>query len=830
MNRLLRQTGLSVLALSVLASCASIPSSEQTSTLTPPAVKPVLFPMPLVVSTALTLKQIMANPDWMGILARNAYWNDDGQSVYFSRQAHEAAIKQYYQQSVAGEPAVELSLEQLHLASQAKGIFDLSRSNKAYIYQGNVFIKNVTTQAVRQLTKQNTTVEGIRFLNNGDLAFWQDTQVFRIHLKTGLLEQIANIKMAEKPVAFEAKTYIAKQQDRLIEFVALNNQQAKDKKEYQQQLDKMDPTLTARAWYLGEAEKIQTLSLSPDGRYIILSLIDKNYDYDFGGENSTGIMAKFISQKGPVEAKSVRALISEDTPPGERFVLLNLTNHTQKPINIEGLTGYDDDVFADIRRENTQVKGQSYQATKMPRKFELIKDWSRTQSPIQWQMGEDQVALMIEAIDNKDRWIATLDLSSGDLHTQHKLHDDAWVNYFHNQFGWLPNTQTLYYLSEQTGYSQLYTKSLDGTEKALTQGEFVVSDITVGPKAQYIYYKANKVHPGIDNVYRVDVNTGKSEQLTHWKGRLNYKLSPEGRRLLLTASKTLQPSELYIQNIGGELKQLTHYTSQSFKDYAWQAPMVVKVPSSHGANDIYARVYLPEGFNKDNAKQYPAVMFNHGAGYLQNAHFGFSVYFREFMFHNLLAQQGYVVMDMDYRGSAGYGRDWRTAVYRQMGHPEVEDLQDGVNWMVNHANVKVNKVGTYGGSYGGFLTFMALFTEPELFQAGAALRPVTDWVYYNQPYVSNVLNMPQVDPIAFERSSPIEWAQGLEKPLLIMTGMVDDNVFFQDSVRLVQRLIELEKPMFETAIYPVEPHGFRQPSSWLDEYRRIFKLFETQLK
>jgi dipeptidyl aminopeptidase/acylaminoacyl peptidase len=354
--------------------------------------------------------------------------------------------------------------------------------------------------------------------------------------------------------------------------------------------------------------------------------------------------------------------------------------------------------------------------------------------------------------------------------------------------------------------------------------------VTLSPDAKYLYYRANNEHPGIYNIHRVALNTGKSEQVTQWKGALDYSLSPDGLSLLLTASTSTRPNELYLQSIGGELTQLTDYTSDAFKDYAWQAPQIVAVPSSHGAKDVYARVYLPAGYDANNSNKYPAVIFNHGAGYLQNAHYGFSGYFREFMFHNLLAQQGYVVMDMDYRGSKGYGRDWRTAVYRNMGHPEVEDLKDGVTWMATNAKVNTKKVGTYGGSYGGFLTFMALFNEPELFQAGAALRPVTDWAHYNAPYTSNILNTPNVDPIAYERSSPIEHAQGLTKPLLIMSGVLDDNVFFQDSVRLVQRLIELEKPMFETAIYPVEPHGFKQPSSWLDEYRRIYKLFEQELK
>ena len=274
-------------------------------------------------------------------------------------------------------------------------------------------------------------------------------------------------------------------------------------------------------------------------------------------------------------------------------------------------------------------------------------------------------------------------------------------------------------------------------------------------------------------------------------------------------------------------QRLTHTISEAFLAKPWVAPQVVAIDSSHTEQPIYARVYLPEGYTEGEPRR--AVVFNHGAGYLQNSHLGWSGYFREFMFHSFLVKQGYVVLDMDYRASRGYGRDWRTAIYRQMGTPELEDLRDGVNWLVENANVDRNRIGTYGGSYGGFLTFMAMFNAPDLFQAGAALRPVSDWAHYNHGYTSNILNTPDVDPIAYRKSSPIYFAEGLQKPLLINAPMVDNNVFFVDVVRLVQRLIELEKTDFETAIYPVEPHGFVQPSSWLDEYRRIYGLFEENL-
>lgn len=312
----------------------------------------------------------------------------------------------------------------------------------------------------------------------------------------------------------------------------------------------------------------------------------------------------------------------------------------------------------------------------------------------------------------------------------------------------------------------------------------------------------------------------------------DYTLSPDQSKLLLRHSKITMPTELYVAEAKANTTatRLTNTVSDAFLAKKLTAPKIVAVPSSHTDQPIYAKVYYPADYQEgETGKTRKAVIFNHGAGYLQNSHMGWSGYFREFMFHSLLADEGYVVMDMDYRASKGYGRDWRTAIYRQMGTPETQDLADGVKWMADNANVNTQAVGTYGGSYGGFMTFMALFTAPDLFQSGAALRPVTDWAHYNTGYTANILNHPDVDPIAYERSSPIYYAEGLKKHLLINAPMVDDNVFFQDSVRLVQRLIELEKENFETAIFPVEPHGFVQPSSWLDEYRRIYKLFKETL-
>ena len=304
-------------------------------------------------------------------------------------------------------------------------------------------------------------------------------------------------------------------------------------------------------------------------------------------------------------------------------------------------------------------------------------------------------------------------------------------------------------------------------------------------------------------------------------------LSPDEKHLAIRYSTGNHPWELYLQENkpAADAIQLTHSTTKEFDAYPWRMPEYISFNAQDGAV-VHARLYRP----KSPEKQGPAVIFVHGAGYLQNAHKWWSDYFHEYQFHNILADNGYTVLDIDYRGSAGYGRDWRTGIYRHMGGLDLSDQVDGAQMLVDKYDVSPERIGLYGGSYGGFITLMAMFNEPETFAAGAALRSVTDWAHYNHGYTSNILNTPVEDSIAYAQSSPIYFADDLKGALLMCHGMVDDNVQFQDIVRLTQRLIELGKENWELAVYPVEAHGFVEPSSWTDEYKRIYKLFEENLK
>ena len=773
----------------------------------------------------LSLEQIMADPDWLGRQPEEAHWSLDSQQVYFERKREGSELRDWYSRPLADAGNGTLvPLSQLHQIGSAQISYNADRSMQAYVFEGDVFVRRVTDGELTQLTRDNAAQNSPEFLLDGRLVYREGWSWYTHDLATGQRIELVSLKTEDKPKApAKPSGYLAQEQHKLIEFVALQQQHAEQRFDAKKQLQQQNDSIAAPAIYLGKGQQIVGASLSPKADYLVVSVRKA------GKANEKDIMPNYITGNGDIAAQKVRARVNDVTPEPQRILLISLQDGSSAELSYSSLPGYNEDVLAEVKAENAKARGEKYKSEKVIRAIGLMNDWYWSQSAIRWHRNGEQVALMLKALDNKDRWIATVDLKQKKLLPQHRLHDDAWVNYAFNDFGWLNNSESLYYLSEESGYSHLYIKPLKGKAKKLTEGSFEVADPVLTHDDNYIYFQANVNHPGNYEVYRTVLTNGKTEQLTKLGGNTSFILSPDESKLLLNFSTNLKPNELYVADAaaGAEVKPLTDTVSAEFKQLPLVAPQIVAVPSSHGKQPVFAKVYYPQDYQQGEKRR--AVIFNHGAGYLQNSDLGWSGYFREFLFHNLLTQQGYVVMDMDYRASKGYGRDWRTAIYRRMGTPEIEDLADGVNWLVDNANVDRNRIGTYGGSYGGFMTFMALFTQPDLFQAGAALRPVSDWAYYNHAYTSNILNSPAIDPIAYQRSSPIYFTQGLKKPLLINAPMVDDNVFFQDVVRLVQRLIEQENSNFETAIYPVEPHGFRQPSSWLDEYRRIYKLFEQNL-
>jgi dipeptidyl aminopeptidase/acylaminoacyl peptidase len=526
-------------------------------------------------------------------------------------------------------------------------------------------------------------------------------------------------------------------------------------------------------------------------------------------------MPKYVTETGYEESEDVRVRVGRNPPAGQALVLVDLADGKTYPLDLKALPGIDTDPLAELRA------AAGKEALKGPRAVRV--------NAVEFSRDGARAAVMLRSVDNKDRWIAVVERSGRRLDSRHRLTDPAWINWSFNEFGWLPDGQTLWYLSEEDGYSHLYTRRGDARARQHTEGRFEFSEPVISRDGRHVYGLANQAWPGKYEVVKLDLRSNRLSTLTDLGGVEGFVLSPDEKQLLVHYSQPHLPQQLgLISAEGGAFRSLTDTRSADFRAQAWLQPEFVQVPSKHGAGTVWGKLYRPTTL--EPGKRYPIALFVHGAGYLQNVHQRWPNYFREQMFHQLLVENGYIVLDLDFRASAGYGRDWRTAIYRQMGHPELEDYLDGIDWLVEHQQGDRGKVGIYGGSYGGFMAFMAMFRAPEAFHAGAALRPVTDWSQYNHPYTANILNTPDIDPEAYAKSSPIELAEGLQGHLLISHGMIDDNVLYQDSIRLAQRLIELRKDNWELASYPLERHGYVHPEAWFDQYRRIFKLFERALK
>jgi len=799
---------------------------------------------PAEAAPSITLEQAMADPDWIGAPVENPYWSVDGHSVYYDLKRNGSPVRDRHRIDLGDGRDAVVDPAAMAGADGGEAVFDRARTRAAFVRNGDVFLRELSSGRLVQVTRTPDEEASPQFSADGrSLQYRVGSAWFRYDIAGAIGGPAAIVKAEKDP---EAKKPDDLGQDQLRWFSTLRKDKAdRDaRKQHGEEFAKGDPTRAPLPFYLGDEVRIEGTSLSPNGRWLLVVTSPKAYE-----RGKQGKLQRFVTESGYEEQEDERTRVGRNDPAPQSLVLLDLERHAQHALASEDLPGIHDDPLKAVREENAQrtrardaAKAADSHDAKAKAKKDEGKDEPKTRAVrivadaedgggggIAWSADGASLAIQIRAIDNKDRWIATVDFDRARLVGQHRLTDPAWINWNFNEFGWERDDRTLWYVSEESGYAQLYAKQPGGKASALTSGRFEVSAPVPSPDGRWFYLRSNAEAPYRYDVYRVATTGGKLERVTNLRGLQQFALSPDGSRIAALHSSAYVPAQLAVVTVdGGAVRELTDTRTPAYKARTWIEPRIVEVPSTHAKQPIYAKLYQAGDF--DASKKHPAVLFVHGAGYTQNVHEQFPYYFREQMFHNLLVEEGYVVLDMDYRASEGYGRDWRTAIYRQMGHPELEDLVDGVHWLEKNAAVDPQRVGVYGGSYGGFMTLMAMFRAPEVFRAGAALRPVTDWTQYNHEYTSNILNTPQLDPIAYERSSPIEFADGLRGPLLIAHGMIDDNVLFEDSVRLYQRLIELHKDDFELAGYPLDRHGFTHADSWLDEYKRIHKLFQANLK
>jgi dipeptidyl aminopeptidase/acylaminoacyl peptidase len=772
-----------------------------------------LLALPAAAVTPISLEQAMAHPDWIGTPAESAWWSWDGKQVFYKQKRQGSPLRDTFE-AIPGKPRLVSDAELAGLDAPVVS-YNRERSRALLIRNGDLFERDLKSGVLSQITRgakdlalpqYSADGRSVQYRTGNDWYNWSRSE--------RAVAPLALLRAAKDPAAAPESDSLRTLQLRLITTLQRQKDERDATRERAEQERRADPTRAPAPIYLGDKIEIETSALSPDGKWLLVVTAPKATE-----KGRIGKLPRYVTESGYEEFDDQRTRVGRNFPAPHTLSLVDLQSRKVHELSLDKLPGIATDPLASMR------VAQKLDALKGNRNVRVDDDGEG----IAWNSNGTQVGMILRAIDNKDSWLTTVDLANAKLKSVHRQTDAAWINSGNSDFGWMRDNSTIWYLSEQSGYSHLYLHSADGKSRALTQGKWEATRVQWSADDSRAYMLCNRKTPGTYEVCSVSPKDGMVNEVTALEGAEQFTLSPDASKLLVHYSASYMPIQLAsVPATGGAATILTDTRTPEFKARQWIAPEYVKVPSSRGGEPVWAKLYRPAQL--EAGKKYPIVMFVHGAGYLQNVSKRYPVYFREQMFHNLLVEKGYVVLDMDYRASKGYGRDWRTAIYRQMGFPELEDYVDGVNWMAANHQGDLKNVGVYGGSYGGFMTFMALMREPGMFKSGAALRPVTDWTTYNHEYTSNILNTPDVDPEAYKKSSPIEYAENLRGHLLISHGMIDDNVFYQDSVRLSQRLIELKKDNWEMASYPLERHAFAQPESWYDQYRRIYKLFERTLK
>jgi dipeptidyl aminopeptidase/acylaminoacyl peptidase len=446
--------------------------------------------------------------------------------------------------------------------------------------------------------------------------------------------------------------------------------------------------------------------------------------------------------------------------------------------------------------------------------------------------SEDSKSLLVRVVDGamKKQQIVAIDPTRAESKVLFEEEDPAWV--YWSECGWSPDGRWVWFLSEKDGWAHLYKVPSEGGEPVqLTKGNYELNPDRIAEEPQWtggwIYFTSTEDGPSERHFYRIRPDGSGKEKLSSQPGLNSGRVTWDGRHTYLLMADLNNPFDLWVDG-----HRVTQSPQPEFYKQDWPETVFVQFPSRGDRKTVHAKMLLPRGYRpgERTGKKWPCVFFIHGAGYATSVLKQWGSYHEvRFAFNAWLANQGYVVMDLDYRGSSGYGRDWRTDVYLHLGGKDLDDVLGAVDYVNALGNIDSGKLGIWGVSYGGFMTNMAMFLAPDTFRAGSSWAAVNDWENYNPYYTTQRFNTPQKNPEAYRRSSPITFSGGLKNHLLIVHGMVDSNVLFQDAVQLTEKLIA-EGKEFAHIYYPQEDHGFVRDETWRDAFRRTAEWFERHLK
>jgi dipeptidyl-peptidase 4 len=450
---------------------------------------------------------------------------------------------------------------------------------------------------------------------------------------------------------------------------------------------------------------------------------------------------------------------------------------------------------------------------------------------VNWQTDSKHIA-----IQRLNRAQTTIDLLFADVATGSSRvalteKDSFWVNISDDLY-FLKDGKRFLWSSERSGYRHLYLYDLDGKQLAqITSGVWEVSHVdgvdeatAVGPHIGVVYFTSAEKSPLERQLYFATFDGQASGRLTKEDGTHQVNLAPNAAYFFDTHSNVLAPPRQDLFRVDGSLiATINENKVAELADYHLSTVEFVKVKAQDGG---LLNGFMIKPANFDPAKKYPVLVYTYGGPHAQvvlNAWTG-----SNFLWHQMMAQKGFIIFSIDNRGSAARGHVFETPLHLRLGAQELSDQRDGVQYLKLQPYVDGNRIGIWGWSYGGHMTLHAMFEAGDDFKAGFAGGPVTDWHYYDSIYTERYLGLPQQNEKGYVDSSPVKYAGQLRGKLLIAHGTGDDNVHYANTLTLINDLVEAGKYV-EVLAFPGRGHGVSDPQARRVLMQRVTQYFLDNL-
>jgi dipeptidyl-peptidase-4 len=380
--------------------------------------------------------------------------------------------------------------------------------------------------------------------------------------------------------------------------------------------------------------------------------------------------------------------------------------------------------------------------------------------------------------------------------------DSCWVDVYDN-LKFMKDGKRFIWSSERDGFLHLYLYDLNGKLiNQITKGNWEIDKlISADEEKEVVYYTSLERSPLNKDLYSINLDGSNKKRITGQKGTHSIEISLNNKYFIdKYSSVNEKPSTILYSIDGTEIKKLIEGDMSAFEEYDFSPVELLTFTTSDGV-ELNAGMIKPPDF--DPAKKYPALIYTYGGPGSQEVNDAWST---SRLLHRVYAQNGYIIFWLDNRGTGGRGKEFKNVVYKNLGHYELVDLIEGAKFLISTGYADSSRIGIFGVSYGGYMAALAVLKGADYFKAAIAGAPVIHWKFYDTIYTERYMQTPESNPEGYKQSSPLEYVNMLKGKLLLIHGMIDDNVHLQNSVELM-RVLQKANKKFEVMLYPESMHG-----------------------